>query len=135
MKSQPRSVLIVEDQLLVALAMKADVERLGLRATIAASVEEANAILQRHTPALAIVDMNLREPFDGLQVARRLMALDAKIIICSAYERPRMDADDPPMKVEAWLRKPCSSARLEAAIHEALGGANSSRPTFSAGSE
>jgi CheY-like chemotaxis protein len=111
-------VLVVEDNLIVALGMKAQLEAVGLHAAMAASVEEATAFLARSKPAAAVVDLNLREPLDGLLAARRLVAEGVRVVFCSGYEQPPMD---PPIDFSAYLRKPCDPDDLVRAVRKALG--------------
>jgi DNA-binding response OmpR family regulator len=110
-------VLIVEDELLIGISFQAAFEEEGFDAHLAASPEEAFAFLAHETPSAAIVDLNLRTPMDGIEVVHRLAAHGVKVVICSAYDRRKID---PPLDVAAYLRKPCDPGELVATVKSAL---------------
>ena len=71
--SKPASILIVEDEALVASCIEEVLGELGFRlAGIAASGPEAIALTAENHPALALVDIRLTGPIDGIEVACRL---------------------------------------------------------------
>jgi DNA-binding response OmpR family regulator len=70
----PRTVLIVEDEILVAASLEATLEDLGYEPVgIAQDAETALALAERR-PAIALVDLNLRDGETGAQVGARLAA-------------------------------------------------------------
>lgn len=66
-------ILIVEDEALVALDLRQTLEEFGLEVVgMAASAEEALALVEATQPDLALMDINIHGTFDGIQTARIL---------------------------------------------------------------
>jgi len=110
-------VLVVEDQLILALHMQWALETAGMRAAITASPEETRARIGREMPAVAVVDLNLRGHLDGLELASELIAGGVNVVIASAYAREELGRSVP---AAAYLRKPVASEDLVAAVRAAL---------------
>src|SRR5213082_4196440 len=71
--SKPTSILIVEDEALVASYIEEVLAESGFRvAGIAASGPEALSLAEETRPALALVDIRLTGPIDGIELACRL---------------------------------------------------------------
>ena len=69
-RSKPVSVLIVEDEALVASYIGEVLGELGYRvAGIAASATEALSLAAQSRPSLALVDIRLTGPIDGIELA------------------------------------------------------------------
>ena len=68
--SKPISILIVEDEALIASYIEEVLGGSGFRvAGIAASGAEALSLAAENTPALALVDIRLTGPIDGIELA------------------------------------------------------------------
>lgn len=82
-----RKVLLVDDQDILLRALARDFAREGIEAVTASTREEALAHATAETPELAILDLFLSPPEDGLQVMRDLKALipDLFCIVVSAH--------------------------------------------------
>ena len=80
------SVLIVEDELIVALMVEDSLQAAGYQVCgIAASEAEALALAEAHRPDMAVVDIRLN-PGDGLEVARELRTrYGAQILFASGH--------------------------------------------------
>lgn len=66
-------LLVVEDQPLVALDLKGTLEELGYDVVgVAGNPEAAVALAAQHRPDLALMDINLGGPVDGIATAERL---------------------------------------------------------------
>ncbi len=106
-------VLIVEDELLVALDIKRVVEESGYRVVgPARSVEEAFAQLDRQGCACAVLDINLgRETSEA--VARRLMRDAVPFVVMSGYARSRHPEV---FKTMPYLEKPVRDEQLLAML-------------------
>jgi two-component sensor histidine kinase/ActR/RegA family two-component response regulator len=79
------SVLIVEDEALLAMDLVGLVEDLGLTVfATAASVKDALASLENSTPDLAILDVNLQGA-SSEPVARTLLERDVPVILATGY--------------------------------------------------
>ncbi len=72
-RSKPVSILIVEDEALVASYIEEVLAESGFRvAGIAASAPEALSLTAETQPALALVDIRLTGPVDGIELACKL---------------------------------------------------------------
>src|SRR5688500_4238784 len=81
-----RRVLIVEDDLLVGMGLKAQIERLGHSVVGQASgATDAMALYREHKPDIVLLDIRLDDA-DGIEVAGQLLKeRRAPMIIISAY--------------------------------------------------
>ncbi|HUE47220.1 MAG TPA: response regulator [Aestuariivirgaceae bacterium] len=117
----PATVLIAEDEPLVALFLTDTVEEQGLAAIgPAATPEEALAAAAETPPQIAIVDANLGAKGDGIALAEELQRVHATRIIflsgdASLSANPAVHA----LKPLAVLKKPCPPGELEAALRSA----------------
>jgi PAS domain S-box-containing protein len=67
---QDRSILIVEDEAIIALDLRQQLEDLGYTVVgIAESAEQAFEMVRRHNPALTLMDIRLKGPVDGIEAA------------------------------------------------------------------
>ena len=117
----PVRAMVVEDQVLIALSLIADITSLGCFVVArAATGERAVAEARRTMPDIIFMDVNLAGTVDGIEAARRILdTLDTRIVFITAYAdgdlRPRMDA----LKPMAILGKPYDHgdlARLVASV-------------------
>ena len=77
-----KTVLLVEDEMLIAMDMEASLVDLGYDVTIVTDVDAALAALDSRTYHLAILDSRLRSG-DCEQVTRRLREQGTGFIVCS----------------------------------------------------
>lgn len=71
--SKPLTILIVEDEALVATSIGDMLEELGFTVTgIAASGREALALVAEQKPRLALIDIRLAGAVDGIELASEL---------------------------------------------------------------
>ncbi|ASY56365.1 response regulator [Sinorhizobium sp. CCBAU 05631] len=85
-----KTVLIVEDEFLIAIDLKLLLERCGWSVLgPAATVKEALGLLGDGLPTVAILDVTLR---DGsvAEVAEALRAQNVPFVVASAYSRPEL---------------------------------------------
>jgi DNA-binding NarL/FixJ family response regulator len=119
---KPASILIVEDEALVASCIEEVLGELGFRvAGIAASGPEAIALVVEDRPALALVDIRLTGPIDGIELACRLrQEFGVRSIFLSgladADTTRRADAAQP----LGFLPKPFRPSQVFNAIQRAL---------------
>jgi two-component system, response regulator PdtaR len=117
----PGTVLIAEDEPLVALFLADVVEDQGL-AVIgpAATPEEALAATAKTPPQIAIVDANLGAKGDGIALAEELQrAHGTRIIFLSGDASLSANPAVHALKPLAVLQKPCPPGELEAALRAA----------------
>jgi two-component system, response regulator PdtaR len=114
----PGTVLIAEDEPLVALFLTDVVEELGLTVIGPATTPEKALKAAAETPPhSAIIDANLGDSGDGIALAGELQRLHGTRIIflsgdASLSANPAVQAINP----LAVLQKPCPPGELEAAL-------------------
>ena len=121
-RSKPISILIVEDEALVASYIEEVLGELGFRAAgIAASGTEALSLAAESRPSLALVDIRLTGPIDGIELAcllRQKFALPAiflsGLIDAETIERARI------AEPLGFLPKPFLPSQVFNAIQRAL---------------
>ncbi|HTL33596.1 MAG TPA: ATP-binding protein [Kofleriaceae bacterium] len=115
------SVLIVEDEHLVALDIQLRLEKMGHHATVSYSGEEALArVAERHFD-LVLMDIKLNGQLDGIETARRIRSgYDIPIVYLTAYadnhtlDRARVT------EPYGYVLKPFQERELRAAIEMTL---------------
>lgn len=116
------SILVVEDNRVVARDIKQQLEKLGyIVAGMAASGETAVSLVEQRKPDLVLMDIHLEGELDGIEAANRIRAEALiPVIFLTAY------ADDETVKraVQAepfgYLLKPFEENQLRTAIEMAL---------------
>jgi two-component system, response regulator PdtaR len=118
--SRGLKVLIVEDDTLVGLGLKAHLERLGhVVVGQAASTDEAMRLYREQRPDLVLVDIRLNGD-DGIDLAGQLMEeRRAPIIMISAYSDPELINRASSAGIFGYLVKPFSFETLVAQIEVA----------------
>ncbi len=113
------SVLIVEDEILIALDIQMMLEDNGFQVVgPAGSVDSALRLLDDIRPDVAVLDGNLRgRPV--VPVAQRLRSLEIPFVLSSAYDLFTFDASEVLAGAEN-VQKPISEGRLIAALQRAL---------------
>ena len=112
------SVLIVEDEGLIALHISELLERAGYRITgTPISGEESLQIIQQSLPDLILMDIALAGKMDGIETARRIRREhDIPVIFLSAYsDQSRID-EAAAISPFGFLAKPVSDEELFHAI-------------------
>jgi CheY-like chemotaxis protein len=83
--SVPASVLVVEDNVLVALDTEETLKRLGVGVVITASnVSQALAAIEQHSPAFVLLDVNLGGE-TGFAIAEQLVGLKIPFAFATGY--------------------------------------------------
>ena len=120
-EGQALRVVLVEDELFVALHLEAVLEDLGH--SVAAIVSTGEAALDEvdfHAPDLVFMDVNLGSGIDGVEAARRIVKLrELPVIFVSAYgdeaTRARIEAAAPGAQL---IAKPVTPAALRRALEQ-----------------
>lgn len=107
-------ILIVEDEMLVAMNMEAVIEYLGYTPVGIATDTESALSLAAQGPDVALVDVNLRDGATGPDIGTRL-ARDHGISVLFVTGNPRQigDAADDSLGV---MTKPVEEEQIEAAL-------------------
>lgn len=112
-------VLIVEDESIVALHLKLQLEKLGYTVTAVADSGPLALEQMGNEPAeLVLMDININGPMDGVETARRIN--DVPVIYLTAFSEEATLARARTTKPFGFLIKPFSDRELHATIQMAL---------------
>jgi CheY-like chemotaxis protein len=121
-RSKPVGILIVEDEALIASYIEQVLGESGFRvAGVAASGPEALSLAAENRPALALVDIRLSGPIDGIELAcelRQRFALPA--IFLTGLADPDTTARAQAARPLGFLPKPFLPSQVFNAIQRAL---------------
>lgn len=121
--SVTKTVLIVEDEFLIALDLALVLERDGWSVLgPVGTIEAAMTVLDSETPSIALLDTNL---MDGpvTIVAETLKARNVPFVVASAHTQPELFAGDV-LNGALNVGKPIDERRLLAALQRSLNGAS-----------
>ena len=118
----PRSVMIVEDEQIVALDLQEDLEEMGFRVVgTAASGDDAIHLARQHRPDVVLMDIVLRGSMDGIEAARLIShEHGTPVIFLTAYSDTSTVMRAAETAPFGYLTKPYQSKELRAAIEVAL---------------
>ena len=87
MSEQANTILIVEDEQIVAIAIEGHLQRLGYQVVgTAASGKEACEKAAELEPDLVLMDVRIKGPMDGIEAARRICgSRDVPVVFLTAY--------------------------------------------------
>lgn len=116
-----KRVLIVEDDTLVGMGLKANLERLGHTVIgQAGHSSEAAQLFREQKPDLVLIDIRLNAD-DGIDLAGQLLAeRRVPIIVVTAYSDPQLIDRATSVGIFGYLIKPVSFEALGAQIQVAL---------------
>jgi signal transduction histidine kinase len=115
------SILIVEDEYLVALDIKLSLERMGHNPIVTHSAEEALDTAAKRPFDVVLMDIKLKGRRDGIDTARELHTqTDVPIIYLTAYADSQTLDRARVTEPYAYLLKPFQERELQAAIEMAL---------------
>jgi CheY-like chemotaxis protein len=117
-----RSILIVEDDTIMAFAMRDELEALGYDVVgTADNGGEAIALAREFAPDLALIDVRLRGEMDGTAAARAIGAGGAtRIAFVTAHVDPGTRAAMAQVGYAVLLPKPYTTAQLSRAVAAAF---------------
>ena len=116
------TILIVEDEAIVALDLRLQLQELGYQVVgVAASGEQALALAERLSPQLVLMDVRLQGPMDGIATAQALQSRHRMPLI---YLTSHSDTDTVQRAARTgpygYLTKPYQIKELRAGIEVAL---------------
>ncbi|MBK9745352.1 MAG: response regulator [Anaerolineae bacterium] len=116
------SILIVEDESIVALDLQMRLTRLGYRVVgIAASGTEALQLAEQFQPDLTLMDIRLKGALDGIETAQALrQRLDAPIVYLTAYADEATLQRAKMTEPYGYLVKPFEERELHSTVEMAL---------------
>jgi DNA-binding NtrC family response regulator len=122
MSEQAITILIVEDEQIVAVAIEGQLQRLGYRVLgIAASGEEACRKAAQLEPDLVLMDVRIEGKMDGIEAAQRIRrSRDVPVVFLTAYSD--VDTVERAKMVEpyGYIIKPFDPRDLQTTIEMAL---------------
>jgi len=122
MNGLSRSVLIVDDEVLIALGFRIQIEDMGLPICgTAATSDQAVSLAQKHRPAVVLMDLRLKGDRDGVDAAMAIHeTVGSKVIFVTGSREPatiqRIHTDHP----FALLFKPVSDREMESTVAAAM---------------
>ena len=122
--SDPRQLLIVEDDDAFARTLKRSFERRGYVVEAAHSPEEMDALLATFRPGYAVVDLKLGGA-SGLACVQTLRALDPamRIVVLTGFASIATAVEAIKLGASYYLAKPSNTDDIEAAFERAEGNA------------
>jgi two-component system, response regulator PdtaR len=113
----PKTVLIAEDEHLVARSLEADLTDLGVRVVgLARNGQEAIEMARLHKPQMALLDIRM-PVMDGIQAGRVLFEeLKLPVMMISAYSDPMYVKAGVEMGVYGYLLKPVTPEELRVGL-------------------
>jgi PAS domain S-box-containing protein len=118
----PSSILIVEDEAVVALDLKMQLEDLGYRVVgIADDAEQAMRLAAQHKPSLALMDIQLKGAVDGVTVAGELRRhVDLPVIFLTSFSDAQTVRRAAATAPYGYLTKPFQIKEVAAGVEVAL---------------
>jgi two-component system response regulator RegA len=130
---EPRSLLIVEDDVSFARTLQRSFERRGYEVSTTRDLVGVETLLQSASPGFAVVDLKL-DNASGLKCVQRLHAHDPsmRIVVLTGFASISTAVEAMKLGACHYLAKPSNSDDIEAAFGKAAGDAEVSigtRPT------
>ena len=119
---KPKTILLVEDEAVVAMDIAAQLSNLGYQvAGPAACAEEAIALAKNLQPNIVLMDIKLSGPIDGISAAAEIRKLfRIPVVFLTAYsERSTVQAAIASQPF-GYIIKPCQECELMTTIEIAL---------------
>jgi formate hydrogenlyase transcriptional activator len=110
-----KKIIIIEDETIISFSYRLQLERMGFHVIgTARSSDEAEALLRDERPDLIIMDIYLKGPKTGLELAQEIHAKDPiPILFLTASTRPDVIDAIRDLKGCHYLAKPINSDSLE----------------------
>lgn len=120
-----RSVLVVEDEALIALDLACSLEALGYRVLgPASSGEDALRIVEHEQPDLLLMDVTIKGPADGIETAKAITAgHPAKVVFLTAHSDPGTRRRAALLNPAAFLQKPWTARQVQKVLADAFAAA------------
>ncbi|KRB68033.1 response regulator transcription factor [Noviherbaspirillum sp. Root189] len=121
--SSDRLLLIIEDDAAFARTLGRSFERRDYKVLLAANLEEVAAILEKHSPTHAVVDLKLQDNTSGLTFVQMLHKHDPAMLIVVLTGFASINTAVEAIKLGAcqYLAKPSNTDDIEAAFGHVAG--------------
>lgn len=118
----PRSILIIEDELLIAKDIETTLNEAGyLVSGIASNVKEAINLFESEGADLIICDVNLNDKMDGIDLARQLIGMHpAKVLFLTAYSDEHNIEKALAVHPSGYITKPFNDKQLLTSVKMAF---------------
>ena len=115
-----KKVLIVEDEIINAMALSDMLPALSIRITdMVTSGEDAIRAAEKDRPDVVLMDISLQGRIDGLEAAREIIGrLGIPVIFMSGFDDEKTMKAARELKPRAFLVKPLDPARLLDVLNE-----------------
>ena len=112
------SILVVEDEFIVAFELKGALEGMGYTVCgMVSSGEEAIVFAEREQPDCVLMDVSLKGEMDGIQAARHIRArLGIRTAFLSGYPAEEMMTRAADIRPIGFFVKPLEYGQLERAL-------------------
>ncbi|PSJ16362.1 GGDEF domain-containing response regulator [Nitrosomonas supralitoralis] len=116
------SILIVEDEKIVALDLKRRLTKLGYQVTgMAASGQQAIALVEQNLPNIILMDIHIQGNMDGIEVANLLQKThNVPVIYLTAYSEEKTITRAKATKPYGYLLKPFSDRELHIIVQVSI---------------
>lgn len=121
-KDEEINVLIVEDEVVLAMAMEMSLEKLGFNVSgIETNSNKAVLHTQNNPVDIVLMDINLSKSSSGIEAANKIWKMyKIPIIFITSYTNDKTIKDAMECEPYGYLIKPCREGELKAAINMAL---------------
>ncbi|MCK4588009.1 MAG: response regulator [Gammaproteobacteria bacterium] len=118
------SILLVEDNRLIAFQLSNELKSLGYEITIASSGDEAIRAANTGNPDLILMDVNLNEERDGVEIMQTIHNENGFIpnIFLTGYSKEELSSRVKKVSPVAIIEKPVNSTVLQKKIKELVCG-------------
>jgi two-component system response regulator RegA len=121
--NEERVLLIIEDDEAFARTLNRSFERRGYTVLLASTLDEATALLARHSPGYAVVDLKLKGNASGLACVQMLHQHDPDmlIVVLTGYASINTAVEAVKLGAVQYLAKPSNTDDIEAAFGHIAG--------------
>jgi CheY-like chemotaxis protein len=120
---QERKILIVEDEMIIAMDIQNTLNYLGYKQTsIAESGEAALLVVTRDPPDLVLMDIGLNGSLDGIETAEQIRQVreELPVLFLTSYSNTKIKERATVIPHSGYLLKPFTSDILGSAVNIAL---------------
>lgn len=133
MSRVPAHILIIEDEITIAMDIEMRLKKLGYIVDgIAADLAEGEQMAEKFSPDLLLMDIQLGEKMDGLVLARRLKEKGFPVVFLTAFSDPGTFTQALDIEPDGYVLKPFRDDDLKRVIEIALKKSREAEPVLSA---
>ena len=122
------SVLVVDDERAWRVILETDLRMLGYKVSVAQDATEALEVAKTSKPEVAIIDLMLPEPMDGLSLVSEIRARGEEVPIIFYTAQTDLPVTEGDADVLAHVSKAADRADLYSLLPEAIRRTRSRRP-------